>query len=146
MKKSEIIEQDVVENLLRKFNPFGLRSKQGVPYEFVRVSDSYLTLMVRVYTSFPRGYVELPLLIHELYNHLSPKECMKVAESMASFGLEMIELIDYQGKEGKRKLESICRSLHHLCDTTFDNASFLEAYRLFQNRLEIDKVKKSDGK
>lgn len=139
-----VVQNDVVEQLLRRFNPFGLRSMQGVPYEFMRVSEIYLFLMTKLLKLCPRGYIELPLVISELYPHLSYNECRAVAESMKPLGLEEISLVDYMSKDGKQFIEQLCRGLHNICETTFDNASFLEAYRLFQNRIEIEKSRKNE--
>lgn len=134
-------QNDVVENLLRKFNPFGLRSKQGIPYEFMKVSEVYLFVMVKMYSMFPRGYVETPLFLAELYPHLTFSECKAYASEMESLGVNPVTLTTYETKEGKQFLESLCRGLHFLCETVFDNASFLEAYRLLLNRIELDRQK-----
>lgn len=142
MKK--LYQNDVVENLRRKFNPFGLRSKNGTPYEFMRVSEIYLFVMVKLYTMFPRGYIEIPLFISELYAHLSFSECKACASQLESLGVEPVMHINYETREGKQKLENICKGLHFLCETTFENASFTEAYRLLLNRIELEKVKKKD--
>lgn len=137
----KLYDNDVVENLLRKFNPFGLRSKQGVPYEFMRVSEIYLFVLVKLYTMFPRGYIEMALFISELYAHLSFAECKGCVEKMKELGVAPVLQIKYDTKQGKQALESICRGLHYLCETSFDNASFLEAYRLLLNRIEMESQK-----
>lgn len=142
MKK--LYQNDVVENLLRKFNPFGLRSKNGMPYEFMRVSEIYLFVMVKLYTMSPRGYIEIPLFISELYAHLSFSECKACAGQLESLGVEPVMHINYETKEGKQKIENILKGLHFLCETSFDSASFTEAYRLLLNRIELEKVKKKD--
>lgn len=144
MKK--LYQNDVVENLLRKFNPFGLRSKNGQSYEFFKVSEIYLFVMVKLLTMFPRGYVEMPLFISDLYSHLSFAECKACAEAFIPLGIDPVVMIAYDRKDGKQKLEQICRGLHQLCETQFDNASFLEAYRLFQNRLELEKTRKDENR
>lgn len=140
MKK--VIKDDVVEQLLRRYNPFGLRSKQGMPYEFNRISEVYLFLMVKVYTLAPRGYIELPLLLNEIYYHLSFNECKAMVAIFKPLGLREVNLVDYQSIIGKQFFESLFKGLHLACETTFDNSSFLEAYRLFKNRMEIEKAKK----
>lgn len=140
MKK--VIKDDVVEQLLRRYNPFGLRSKQGTPYEFNRISEVYLFLMVKVYTLSPRGYIELPLLLNEIYYHLSFNECKAMAQIFMPLGLKDVQLVDYQSVRGKLFFESLFKGLHIACETTFDNSSFIEAYRLFKNRMEIEKAKK----
>lgn len=144
MKK--VYQDDVVENLLRKFNPFGLRSKQGIPFEFMKTTEVYLHVMVVLLVTFPRGYIELPLLLSTLYSHLTFKECKDYAESMGSMGVEQLALIDYEGKDGKQYIERFCRALHSICETPFDGNSFAEAYRLFLNRIEIQKLKSNEQK
>lgn len=139
MKK--MIKSDVVEQLLRKFNPFGLRTKQGVPYEFLRLSEVYLHVMIKVYSLFPRGYIETALLVSELYAHLSFKECKSVAFYMKPMGIDDVNLVDYRSKEAKDFFERLCKALHSICETTFASSDFSEAYRLFQNRMELEKVK-----
>lgn len=142
MKK--MIDNDVIENLLRKFNPFGLRSKQGLPYEFMKVSEIYLFVLVKLWTLFPRGYIEMPLFISELYHHLSFNECKACVSQMESLGVEPVMFFNYETKDGKQKLENICRGLHFLCETQFVSDSFTEAYRLLLNRIELEKQKKKN--
>lgn len=143
MKK--MIKSDVVEQLLRKFNPFGLRTKQGVPYEFLRLSEVYLHVMIKVYSLFPRGYIETALLVSELYAHLSFNECKGIARYMKPMGIDEVNLVDYRSKEAKDFFERLCKALHSICETAFASSDFSEAYRLFQNRMELEKIK-NNGK
>ena len=137
-----LVQDDVIEQLLRRFNPFGFRMKEGKPYEFMRLSEVYLFLMNKIYAMCPRGYIELPLLLSQLYHHLTYNECRALAESMKPMGLKEVEQIDFLSKSGRLYIEQLCRALHNVCETTFDNANFLEAYRLFENRIELE-MKKS---
>lgn len=134
-------QNDVVEQLLRRFNPFGLRAKNGSPLEFLQVSESYLYVFKRLYHLFPRGYIEIPFLISGLYHHLSFAECKSCATALEPMGVCSPTLIIWKSEEGKAQLENICKGLHFLCETTFDNVSFLEAYGLFLNYIEIERVK-----
>lgn len=137
-------QHDVIEALLRKFNPFGLRTKNGVPMEFLRLSEVYLYVMNTIYSSFPKGYIEVPLAIRRLYNHLSFNECKRTCEAMKPMGIEPITCIDYELKEARDFFERFCRALHKICETEFDAANFQEATRLFRNRMELFKLKQKE--
>lgn len=141
--KKNIVNDDLVEQLLRRFNPLGLRDRQGHPYEFTRLSELYLQVMVQVYVKFPRGYVETALLISTLYAHLSFSECRNLAESMESMGVEQCGSYEYEDNTGRQFFRNFLRALHHACETSFSEGNFAEAYRLLKNRIELEKAKKN---
>ena len=138
--KKDLIKNDVVEQLLRRFNPLGLRDRTGHPYEFMRVSELYLQVMVQTFVKFPRGYIETPLLLAYLYPHLSYKECKDIAESMKPLGVEVLGFYEYDRRNGREFFERFLKALHSKCETPYKSDEFAEAYRLLLNRLEIEKL------
>lgn len=140
MKK--LWQNDQVEELLRKYNPFGLRFQNGRPYEFTTRTEVYLSVMIRVFGLFPRGYMETALLIANLYPHLSFNECKKYASWMEPMGVAPYISVNYHQKEASKYFEAVFRSLHKMGESEFDNSSYKEAWTLFQNRLELETLKK----
>lgn len=137
----ELIKHDVVEQLLRRFNPLGLRDKNGVPYEFMRVSELYLHVMVVAYTKFPRGYIETSIFINLLYPHLTYWESKDLAEKMEPMGVALYDIYFYDGKDGKEFFRQFIKCMHTFCETQFNQEAFNEAYRLLLNRMELEKLK-----
>lgn len=134
-------QNDEVEELLRKYNPFGLRSPGGRPYEFTTRTEVYLTVMVQTFRLFPRGYIESVLFISNLYQHLTFKEAREIALWMEPVGVHLRTLVDYHTKEAKEFFGAFFRGLHGLCESEFDNNSFKQAWDMFQNRLELETLK-----
>lgn len=146
--KKDLIKKDVVEQLLRRYNPLGLRDKLGHPFEFMRVSELYLHVMIVTWSKFPRGYIETPLLISTLYPHLSFSECKSLAEEMEPMGIKNFDTYEYDKRTGREFFFRFLQAMHKFCSTEFSSDHFGEAYRLLLNRLEIEKLKneKKDGK
>lgn len=133
------------EALMRRYNPFGLRNQQGLPYEFSDNQDAYLTVLIKLLTYFRRGYMEMQLCISMLYPHLKWRECKECVKKIEPLGIEPIMMINWSSHDPK-PCEKIMIALHYLCGTSFDKSSYLTAWSLFQNQKELIKLKEDEKK
>lgn len=130
----------IISQLIQQFNPFGLLNSAGEPQVFHNTSDAYLYVLVKLYVMAPRGFVEMPLFLAELYPHLSFPECKVLTTDMQTLGIYERNFVEYETKNGKKFLECLCRALHSLCESKFDSSAFEHAYQLLLNRIELEKT------
>ncbi len=141
MKNINVIKNDdtnFVSALLQKFNPFALRSSNGEPMIFTTATEAYIALMMLVYSNFPKGYIEMPLLLSTIYRHLSWSDCVKLAESMKPQGISLILDLDYTSDETKKFFSQLAAALCNWCGTKYTEFYVNEAYPIFIHRFELD--------
>lgn len=134
----------MARSLLKEFNPFGFTLKDGSGLIHASVYEAYSNFLLNVWIDFPRGYIEMPLLIIGNYRHLSYRDAVHVVESFKPMGVEMIEKFPgYDSPEAKETLERICRALCTITGCAFNESAFRGAYNLLMNRIENEKEKRN---
>jgi hypothetical protein len=132
-----------VVSLLEKMNPFGLTQADGKSMFFQQQVDAYLYIMIQTWTQAPKGYIEMPLLIGRLYQHLTYKECVQVTQALRAFQIKMVlKVSDWQSKEAKWFLDHLANGLCSLTYSSYCSQHVDSAWQLFQQRLEIEKMSK----
>lgn len=132
----------MAQTLLSKYNPFGFTMDDGSSMVFESVTSAYMVFLTTTWIGFPRGYIEMPLLIMKHYRHITYKEAMKICIAFKPLGVDMVVTIDsYESKSGKDALERICRALCSISNVAFNEYAFKEAYQLLIHRIEIENGK-----
>lgn len=132
----------MVESMLQKFNPFAFVSSNGDTMIYATTVDAYIAMMMHVYTAFPRGYIEMPLLIKSFYPHLAWKDCCKVTDDIKTFGLQAIEHVDFHTPNAKMFFCKLAGALCSLTGTKYSEYYVTEGYQIFKNRIIIDQNEK----
>ena len=146
-KKEKKYDEKVLQTFLSKYNPFGFTMDDGSPMEFCSASSAYMTFLVGAWVSFPRGYIEMPLLLMKNYKELDYQGAVKVAQSFKTIGVDMVVAFgSYESKKAKQTLECICRALCAYAGTSFSEICFKEAYGLLLHRIEVEKLKNKKQK
>lgn len=133
---------NMAKNLIKEYNPFGFTLKDGSGLIHASVYEAYSNFLLHVWMDFPRGYIEMPLLIIANYRHLSYKDAVRLVKTFKPMGVEMIEKFPgYASTEAKESLERICRALCTITGCGFNESAFKGAYTLLMNRIENEKEK-----
>lgn len=141
-KKEKIYDEKVLQTFLSKYNPFGFTMEDGTPMEFCSASSAYMTFLVGAWVSFPRGYIELPLLLMKNYKEIDYQDAVKVAQGFKTIGVDMVIAFgSYESKRAKQALECICRAFCAYAGTSFSEICFKEAYDLLLHRIEVETIK-----
>lgn len=131
-----------VVSLLSQCNPFAFTLETGASMFFTRETDAYLHLMVTTYIFFPKGYMELPYLVSILYKNTTFKNAKTVATFMKPwFVVDVFQVTDWQGKAGRVFMERLATALTAYNCVSFNRYEFDEAFKLFQHRVELDKLR-----
>lgn len=139
---------NMAKNLIKEFNPFGFTLKDGSGLIHASVYDAYSAFLLNTWMQFPRGYIEMPLLIIANYRHLTYKDAVKLIKTFKPMGVEMIEKFPgYDSPEAKPTLERICRALCTITGCSFNESAFKGAFNILSNRIENEYEKsKKHGK
>lgn len=133
-----------IASLLQKCNPFGLTLQDGRSMFFQQEVESYLFVMIQAWTTAPKGYLEMPLLMMALYRHLPYKACVELTKQCRRFDIDLVMLVDDWTSNGaKRFLDRLCSALCSFTDASYAAQYVDNAWQLFQQRMEIEKEKLS---
>lgn len=136
------VDDAFVVSLLTKCNPFAFTLENGHSMFFTRDADAYLHLMVTTYMTFPKGYIELPYLVSILYKNISFKNAKTVAMFMKPwFDDDVFQITGWQGKQGRIFMERLATALTSFNCVSFNHYDFDEAFKLFEHRVELDKLR-----
>lgn len=109
------------EDLIKKVNPFGIRTEDGNACTFDDYGKCYFFVLVALYEWFHRGFIDLPLALHKL-TQIPIQDARRIAKKFPFVSLDNdIYLCGWEDKESnpKQRAEMIMRSLHTLSDTKF---------------------------
>lgn len=136
------VDHAFVVSLLTKCNPFAFTLENGQSMYFSRDVDAYVHLMVTTYIFFPKGYIELPYLISKLYKNITFSDAKTVAQFMKPwFPVDVFQIREWQRKEGRDFMERLATALTSFICVSFNRFDFDEAFKLFQHRVELDKLR-----
>ena len=127
-----------IRSLLNYCNPFGLQMQTGEAMLFKDVTEAYFYVLVKIVTLFPRGYVDIVLLLCHLYPQCTWFEIGRMKRTVTKTTMsDDVELVKVWNSE---KCEDFFRQLmvglHALSETKFNNAAFLNALELFKMKVE----------
>lgn len=131
-----------VVSLLSQCNPFAFTLETGASMIFTREIDAYVHLMVTTYLFFPKGYIELPYLVSILYKNTTFKNAKTVATFMKPWFVESVfQIKEWQGKQGRVFMERLATALTAYNCVSYNRFYFDEAFKLFQHRIELEKLR-----
>lgn len=110
-----------LDGLMKKLNPFIMRDERLEPFWFEDYGKCYLATLSFIKERYPRGFIDVPLLLHQLTQY-SLSETERMVQEMNFIQTDRgIYLLGWEDKENnpKRKAELLLRSLHQLSETTF---------------------------
>ena len=139
MNKKNIYEAKDFETLIMQHNPFAIKAMDGRIHFFATYSEVYLYVLNVLYMQYPRGYVDLILLVSDL-TKLKASDCEQVFRDMRSiWGATPEKMIVYKWDSTDRAdhkgLEEIMKCLHIISGTQFDEEAFAKAMDLFRIKL-----------
>ena len=120
-------------------NPFAIKVIDGSIKFFATYTDVYLYVLNVLYMGYPRGYVDLILLVSDL-TRLKVSDCEQVFRDMRSiWGPTPEKMIVYKWDSTDRAdhkgLEEVMKCLHIISGTQFDEEAFAKALDLFRIKL-----------
>lgn len=109
------------EDLVKKVNPFLMRTEDGESCTFQDYGKCYLFVLKWLRARFHRGFIDLPLALHKLMQ-IPIQDAKRIAKKFPFVSLDNdIYLCAWEDPESnpKQRAEMIMRSLHTLSDTKF---------------------------
>lgn len=127
------------ETLIEVHNPFAIKSTDGNIKFFANYTEVYLYVLNVLYLQFPRGYVDLILLVNILTN-LPVGACEEMFQQMKPLWGESSErMVNYDWDsccvKNNAAVVDIMRCLHVISETPFAPISFDKACDLFRLKL-----------
>lgn len=127
------------EELVKKLNPFGIRTEDGEPCSFNDYGKCYYFVLKWLRARFRRGFIDLPLAVHKL-TQIPFADAVRIARKFPFVSLDNdIYLCAWEDpkEKPKQKAEMIMRSLHTLSDTKFSVDFFNWAWDEFCRQEQI---------
>lgn len=124
------------EDLIKKYNPFGIKDEKGESMLFENYSEVYKYTLEVISREFPRGYIDLSILLNKLTQQPFSvcKMFVKKKAFLRNFGSNML-FDDYVlictpgcGIFEKEKIEALFKALHTLSETQFALGHFNVAW------------------
>lgn len=139
MKKSNIFEAKDFETLIMQHNPFAVKAMDGRIQFFTNYCEVYEYVLNILYCQYPRGYVDLVLLVSDL-TRLKVGDCELVFRDMRSIWGETPERMiaynwDSTDRTDHKGLEEVMKCLHIISGTQFDEEAFAQAMDQFRIKL-----------
>ena len=137
--KKDVFKNCDFETLIEVHNPFAIKSTDGNIKFFANYAEVYLFVLNILHLQFPKGYVDLILLVNILTN-LPVGPCEEMFRQMRSiWGNNPERMISYDWDscctKDNRAVADIMRCLHVMSETAFDPISFDKACDLFSIKL-----------
>lgn len=130
------------EEMIERYNPFGFKDKSGKIGMYVDYGKAYYACMQALYEAFPKGFIDVPLFIHE-QTGLPIRDAEGEFGKMKSYlGDCDIIAVDWFEERGRliRELRPFMQALHLITETKFDENFFLSAVDAFIPWLEANKI------
>lgn len=117
---------------IMNFNPFFIKEGNKIKH-FNNYGEVYLYMLRLIRKHFPRGFVDVPLLMH-IATGQPLAVCARFAKKSAfitttSGGILTLEAI--KGELPKEKYEKVMRAFHSLSQTNFSQDFFNDAWNTF---------------
>lgn len=143
---SQIASYSVAKSIMQLTNPFWITNDDKTFMQFKVPTDCYFQLMVIVWNEYRRAYIEIPLLLTRLYRFYSYADCVSIASRFKPMGLDTIACFEWGSKESKQFMHQLMMCLCNLCETTFVNDYFENAWNKFIYRIQLENSKDNDKK
>lgn len=130
-------------DLIERFNPFGFKEKDGRIMSFENYGKVYAYTLERIALTFPRGYIDIPLFIHN-ETGMPIGDCEDMTRNMKCIGLDREEyLVEIWEPTRERTMffRQLMQGLHLISETPFSESYFQDALRLFDMKLETLKAR-----
>lgn len=116
-------------DMIVKYNPFGLKSQNGEPQFYETRYDNYLDVVKRLKEASPRGFLDVPLFLHE--NTGMPIDyCQRLVSENYKNGIEEeIFVVWDDGSAGEIWLKRILEMLHSISGTELDKEAYLQVVK-----------------
>lgn len=118
--------------LITKHNPFAIK-RRGQIKCFENYEDCYLFVFREIIRKYPRGFIDVPLLIHELTECKLGEAYSLVRKITPLLNNELYLYLDFRDfpESTFRQLSNLFRALHTISETSFDESAWLDAYNWF---------------
>lgn len=121
------------EGLIKRLNPFGIRTEDGEASTFEDYGKCYYFVLKFLRARFHKGFIDLPLAVHKL-TQIPIYDAQRIARKFPFVQLDNdIILCAWEDSKSNPKhvAEMIMRSLHTLSDTKFSTDFFNWAWDEF---------------
>lgn len=109
------------EDLIKRFNPFGIKDEVGNSMVFEDYGEVYKYTISYLREHFPKGFIDVPLMLHQL-TKVPLTDAQRFARNFKYISLNLDTwLIEWDCEElnPKYKCELLMRALHTLSETKF---------------------------
>lgn len=121
-------------DFIERFNPFGFKQPNGEVCIFEDYGKLYEYTLKKLYESFPRGYLDLSLFLHE-QTGMPIGDCEDVVRGWKREGISSdVHLLEEGWEpnvERDRYLVNLFKALHTISETKFDAAKFSQELVVF---------------
>lgn len=120
--------------LITKHNPFAIKRKGEIKY-FDNYEDCYLFVFREIIRKYPRGFVDVSLLIHELTGCRLGEAYALVRKITPLLHNELYLYLDFWDFPDStvKQLETLFRALHTISETSFNVKAWRKAFMWFEN-------------
>lgn len=127
-----------LEQVIKEYNPFGFKEENGRIKIFHDYGKVYLYALKKLYESFPKGYIDVPLFMHEQIG-MPLSVCVMTVKKFPYIktineGIYFCEPVD--GIWPKEKIEHLMKALHTISQTNFAQGYFNVAWDEFTLQLK----------
>lgn len=121
------------EDLIKRLNPFGFRQENGDSMTFADYGKLYLYTLKRLKSAFPKGYIDLPLFLHDMTKCPLSTAVRFVNKFTLITTDRGVCLCPWEDEKSNPKYtaEMIMRSLHTLSETKFSTDYYNWAWDKF---------------
>lgn len=133
----EIFDAQTYKELLEKFNPFGFKEPDGRSSVFNNYGELYYHIMEKIVTTFPRGYIDIILLImEEMKISINDAEKIFRKHFMRVFKTEykLVELWNEDDKERDKFFRDLLFCFHSYSGTKFNESYYRDALLKYNER------------
>ena len=137
MKNKKLAFSEFIE----QYNPFGVLDSNKEVMKFETTTDCYRYVIKEIIRLYPRGYIEIPLLIHELTG-MPYRECRQFFNDTIRgyYKVDEVELVELwelndmteSGSTARKRLLHIIDSLHTISETCTNKESYYFALQLLR--------------
>ena len=130
-----------IEEYITKHNPFVFKNEKNEFEYYPTYKEAYVALFKRMHKLFPKGYVEMVLFLiaHCSYLLCDAKNDVDRWRKLGYQGDPQV--IDWSGRDRDPTIQLmiICRCMHTITETPFDEAMFSDAINEFNYYLKMKK-------
>lgn len=130
------------EEMIERYNPFGFKDKSGKIGMYPTYKEAYYACLQALYEAFPKGFIDVPLFIHE-QTGLPIRDAESEFARMKSYlGDCDIIKVDWFEERSRlvRELRPFMQAMHLITETKFDENFFLSAVDTFIHWADANKL------